>query len=54
MGAGGEIEEAMRRRDQALAEQRAADLKHQLVIVLKAELEDPLEGLASPRRGRPA
>ena len=27
-----------------LPEQRAADLQHELVIVLKAELQDPLEG----------
>ena len=29
---------------QPFAEQRPADLEHQLVIVLEAELEDPLEG----------
>ncbi len=29
--------------DQAFAEERAADLQHELVIVLKSELEDALE-----------
>ena len=38
----------MRRRDQPLAEERAADLEHQLVIVAEAELEDPLEGADRP------
>ena len=44
MGRGGEVEEPVRRGDVPLAEQRAAHLQHQLVIVLEAELEDALEG----------
>jgi hypothetical protein len=43
MGRGSEIEEAVRRRDLALAEERPAHLQHQLVVVFKAELENPLE-----------
>ena len=44
MRRGGEIEEPVGGGDQPLAEQRAADLEHQLVIVLKAELQDALDG----------
>jgi hypothetical protein len=43
VGSSREIEETMCRRDQALAEERSADLEHQLMIVLKAQLEDPLD-----------
>ena len=48
MGGGGQIEEAVRRGDQAFAEQRPAHLQHELVVVLEAELEDPLERLHGP------
>ena len=43
VGGGGQVEEAVRRTDQPFAEECAADLEHELVIVLKAELEDALE-----------
>ena len=45
----GQIEEPVRRRDVPLAEQGAAHLQHQLVIVLEAELEDALEGAHGSR-----
>src|SRR5687767_10342530 len=39
----GQIEEPLRWRDEALAEERAAHLEHQVVVVLKPELQDALE-----------
>ena len=50
MGRRRQVEEPVRRRDVPFPEQRPANLEHQLVIVLEAELEDPLEG---PHRARP-
>src|SRR5688572_29008097 len=44
MGSGGQIEEPVSRRYQPLTEQRSADLEHQLMVVLEAELQDPLDG----------
>jgi hypothetical protein len=43
MSGGGEVEEAVCRGDQPFAEQRPAHLQHELVVVLKAELDDALE-----------
>jgi len=48
MSCGGKVEESVGRSNQSLPEQRPADLQHQLVIVLKAELEDPLHGAHCP------
>ena len=44
-----EIEESVRWSHQPFAEERPADLEHQLVIVLKSELQDPLDGSHGPR-----
>jgi hypothetical protein len=43
-----QIEKAMRRRDQPFPKERAADLEHQLVIVLEPELQDALEAAHRP------
>src|SRR3954465_14000029 len=48
-GSRSQIEEPVRRRDEPFAEQCPADLEHQLMIVLEAELQDPLAG---PHRAR--
>ena len=49
MGGGRQIEEPVGGRDVPLAEQRATDLQHELVIVLEAELQNPLERPHGPR-----
>jgi hypothetical protein len=48
MGGDRKLEEAVRVGDHALAEERAADLEHQLVIVLQPELEHAVEGGQRP------
>jgi len=49
VGRRGQVEEAVGRRDQSLAEERPPDLQHQLVILLEPQLQNALASPHGPR-----